>query len=48
MEDDVLTKFPEFRFEHFETAQDLRDYVAADDYLVEGGKPGICWGFEFE
>lgn len=32
----------------FENKDKLFDYVSSEDYLVEGGNAGVCYGFQME
>ena len=38
-------ELPFFRFEHFNTTEDLFAYTSADNYTFGDGNVGICYGF---
>ena len=40
-------ELPFFRFEHFNTTEDLFAYTSADNYTFGDGNVGICYGFQY-
>ena len=38
-------EMPHWKIQYFKDKDELFDYVSAEDYTYEGGKPGICYGY---
>ena len=39
-------ELPNWKIQYFKDKDELFDYVSAEDYTYEGGKPGICYGYQ--
>ena len=39
-------EMPNWKIQYFKDKDALFDYVSAEDYTYEGGRPGICYGYQ--